>query len=283
MAVGGLPWMRQQAALSLGPTLIINLPVRRRASWSQNVGLSVTTKILYSRAQRVENVGISLYSPGRLVEELKFRLERDHRDLPVGKNGRDDEELLLWFLKDRKFDVDAAVGKLVKTLIWRRDFGVNNLTNDSVKNIAATRQAYLHNNLDVKRRPVVVVVAANHIPARDDLVQSEKLCVYLIEKALHRLPKGCETILGIFDLRGFTSKNADLKFTSFLVEVFYYYYPKRLGEVLFVDAPFLFQPCWNIVKPWLKSYASLVRFCTIDVVREEYFTPDTIPPDFRTN
>ena len=40
-----------------------------------------------------------------------------HPDLPVGRNGRDDEELLLWFLKDRKYDVDAAVGKLVKALV----------------------------------------------------------------------------------------------------------------------------------------------------------------------
>lgn len=42
------------------------------------------------------------------------------------------------------------------------------------------------------------------------------------------------------------------------IDVFYYYYPKRLGQVLFVDAPFVFQPMWQLVKPLLKSYASLV-------------------------
>jgi TRAP-type C4-dicarboxylate transport system permease small subunit len=42
------------------------------------------------------------------------------------------------------------------------------------------------------------------------------------------------------------------------MDVFYYYYPKRLGQVLFVDAPFVFQPMWQVVKPLLKSYASLV-------------------------
>ncbi|MCO5605941.1 hypothetical protein L7F22_060127 [Adiantum nelumboides] len=115
---------------------------------------------------------------------------------------------------------------------------------------------------------------------RDDLVESEKLCIYLLEKALGQLPPGKDKILGIFDLRGFTSKNGDLKFVKFLVDVFFNYYPKRLDQVLFVEAPFIFQPGWNMVKPWLKSYASLVRFCTAEVVRQEYFTSDTAPAGF---
>lgn len=164
---------------------------------------------------------------------------------------------------------------------WRRDFGVDGLTEDSIRNIAATGKAYLHTYPDIAGRPVVVVVAANHVPARDDLIESEKLCIYLIEKALSQLQPGEEKILGIFDLRGFTSKNGDLKFVKFLVDVFFNYYPKRLAQVLFVEAPFIFQPGWNMVKPWLKSYASLVRFCSANVVRDEYFTKDTVPQDFR--
>uniref|UniRef100_A0A453SW84 CRAL-TRIO domain-containing protein n=1 Tax=Aegilops tauschii subsp. strangulata TaxID=200361 RepID=A0A453SW84_AEGTS len=69
---------------------------------------------------------------------------------------------------------------------------------------------------------------------------------------------GTDNILGIFDLRGFGVENGDLQFLKFLIDVFYYYYPKRLGEVLFVDAPFVFQPMWQLVKPLLKQYASLV-------------------------
>jgi hypothetical protein len=40
--------------------------------------------------------------------------------------------------------------------------------------------------------------------------------VHLIEKALSQLPPGCETFLGIFDLRGFKQKNGDLKFTKLI-------------------------------------------------------------------
>ncbi|XP_019182030.1 PREDICTED: CRAL-TRIO domain-containing protein YKL091C isoform X2 [Ipomoea nil] len=165
----------------------------------------------------------------KLVLEVKEKLSQ-YGNLPVGKNGRVDEEMILWFLKDRKFSVEDAVSKLTKAIRWRHEFGVSNLSEESVKSKAETGKAYLHDNFDVYGRPVLIVEASKHFPQFD---------------------------------------------------VFYYYYPRRLGEVLFVEAPFIFQPVWQLAKPMLKSYASLVRFCSVDAVRKEYFTEETIPASFR--
>ena len=49
------------------------------------------------------------------------------------------------------------------------------------------------------------------------LEDSKRLCVYLLEAAMVQLPAGSETLLGIFDLRGFRNRNADLGFVRFLV------------------------------------------------------------------
>ncbi|XP_010248578.1 PREDICTED: motile sperm domain-containing protein 2 [Nelumbo nucifera] len=217
----------------------------------------------------------------KLVKEVRERLERDYSTLPVGRNGRDDEEMILWFLKDRKFCVEEAVSKLTKAIKWRKEFGVSDVSEESMEEIARTGKAYVHDFLDVEGRPVLIVVASKHFPAKHNPVENEKLCVFMIEKALSKLPDGKEEILGIFDLRGFSTDNADLNFLKFLIDVFYYYYPKRLEQVLFVDAPFVFQPLWQLVKPLLKSYASLARFCSAETVREEYFTEATVPADFR--
>lgn len=54
-----------------------------------------------------------------------------------------------------------------------------------------------------------------------DPVEDEKLCAFFIEKALSKLPPGKEQILGIIDLRGFGTENADLKFLTFLVTFIY--------------------------------------------------------------
>ncbi|XP_066377535.1 phosphatidylinositol transfer protein CSR1-like isoform X3 [Miscanthus floridulus] len=191
----------------------------------------VRAPLLKSRsAVRCQSAAPPGASDAKLVLEVKERLARENPGLPTGRNGRDDDDMVLWFLKDRKFSVDEAVSKLTKT---------------------------------------------------QDPVENQKLCAYLVEKAVSRLPSGAENILGIFDLRGFRVENGDLQFLKFLIDVFYYYYPKRLGQVLFVDAPFVFQPMWQVVKPLLKSYASLVRFCDAETVRKEYFKEETVPLDFR--
>ncbi|OVA19878.1 CRAL-TRIO domain [Macleaya cordata] len=229
----------------------------------------------------IKNESLNLVESHKLVMKVKEKLEKDHHSLPVGKNGRDDEDLILWFLKDRKFDTEAAVSKLTKAIKWRQEFHVSELSEESVERIAGTGKAYVHDFLDVNDRPVLVVVASKHFPAKHDQTENEKLCVILIEKALSKLPAGKEEILGIFDFRGFGTENSDFEFLKFLFDVFYYYYPKRLGQVLFVDAPFLFLPLWQLIKPLLKSYASLVRFCSADTVRKEYFTTTTVPADFR--
>ncbi|XP_021733582.1 motile sperm domain-containing protein 2-like [Chenopodium quinoa] len=215
----------------------------------------------------------------KLVLEVKERLKTQYHELPVGKNGRDDESMILWFLKDRKFIVDEAVERLSKAIKWRQEFGVDDLSEDSMKRAAQTGKSSVHDFLDVNGRPVLIVQASKHYPGMQD--EDEKLCVFQIEKALSKLPEGQEQILGIIDLRGFGTANADMNFLTFLFDVFYYYYPKRLGQVLMVEAPFVFKPLWQLAKPLLKQHASLVRFCSVETVREEYFTPETVPAIFR--
>ncbi|KAH6755295.1 Sec14p-like phosphatidylinositol transfer family protein [Perilla frutescens var. hirtella] len=217
----------------------------------------------------------------KLVAEVKEKLEKEHNSLPVGKNGRDDEEMILWFLKDRKFSVEETASKLTKAISWRKDFRVSELSEESVKRVGTTGKAYLHNYLDIHSRPVLIVEASKHFPGEYEPYEDEKLCVFLIEKALSKLPAGKQEVLVIMDLRGFQAQNSDLKFLTFVFDAFYYYYPRRLGQVLFVDAPFIFKPFWQLVKPLLKSYASLVRFCSAKEVKQEYFTADTVPISFR--
>lgn len=234
-----------------------------------------------SRLAKFSVRNVSSDSSRKLVIKVKEKLEKDHSSLPTGKNGRDDEDLILWFLKDRRFSVEEAVSKLTKAIKWRHEFRVSELTEESVRKVAATGKSYVHDSLDVNGRPVLVVVPSKHTPDMFDRLEDERLCVFLLEKALSKLPEGKEEILGIFDLRGFGTRNADLKFLTFLFDVLYYYYPRRLGQVLFVDAPFVFQPIWQLAKPLVKHYASLVRFCSVEDVRKEYFTESTVPPSFR--
>jgi len=66
------------------------------------------------------------------------------------------------------------------------------------------------------------------------------------------------------------TKNADVPFIRFFIKLMFDIYPKRIGQVLLVGAPLVFQPLWAIVKPLLGKYAALVQFVNIDQARE-YF------------
>ena len=48
-----------------------------------------------------------------------------------------------------------------------------------------------------------------------------------------------------------------------------------------LDAPWIFQPGWAVVKPWLGKYAGLVRFVKADELQSDFFTEDTFPRDLQ--
>lgn len=104
------------------------------------------------------------------------------------------------------------------------------------------------------------------------------MCMHLLDEVVSRLPAtadakgpGDEQLLGVFDLKGFELRNADLAFVAFLVEAFFEYYPRRVGQVLLVDAPWIFQAPWKAIKPLLRKYSALVRFVDRPTLVKEYF------------
>lgn len=48
---------------------------------------------------------------------------------------------------------------------WRQEFGVSELSEESVKSMYKTGKAYVHDSLDINGRPVLVVVASKHFPS----------------------------------------------------------------------------------------------------------------------
>ncbi len=169
-------------------------------------------------------------------------------------HGAPDAATQQWFLRDRRLAVDAAVEKLTAYMKWRADFlPPGGLTREHVAAEADSGKACLHAHPDVNGRPVIIVRVSQHVTgaapggpgqaplqggaargrgargrgARAErgarragefpLDSSKRYCAYLLEQAIAQLPPDGETILGIFDLRGFKTRNADFGFVRFLV------------------------------------------------------------------
>lgn len=167
-------------------------------------------------------------------------------------------------------------------LRWRKGFQPQATTRQQVERELASGKAYVHSATDVYGRPPIVIRTKLHVTGQYPIDGSKRLACYLIDEAISRLPPGGEQIVGIFDLRGFQfPSNADFQFAAFMVEAFFEYYPRRVGQVLFVEAPWVFFPAWEVIKPLMRKYAALVRFVTVEELRREFFTPQTTPPEFK--
>ncbi|GMH32527.1 hypothetical protein BSKO_00361 [Bryopsis sp. KO-2023] len=210
----------------------------------------------------------------KALEQLKLRLAGRGVTAP-------NDETLKWFLRDRSFDVNEAQDKVLATLRWRRALDWENISWVDVQAESKVGKAAIHDAHDVLGRPVIVMRPSKHIIGQFPISSTQKLCVLTAEQALEKLPEDGDTVLAIFDLRGFGPLNADLVLVRFLVDLFFVYYPRRLGQVLVVDSLWAFEPVWQAVKPWLKKYSALVRFVSSEQLRREYFLPNTIPPTFR--
>mmetsp|Transcript_19318 Transcript_19318/g.40410 ORF Transcript_19318/g.40410 Transcript_19318/m.40410 type:complete len:604 (-) Transcript_19318:121-1932(-) len=230
------------------------------------------------------------------IEEVKQRL-RSYADLPKyhHRPAVENAALVWWFLRDRRLDVSEATKKLVKCLRWRQKFRVEYLGPDMFPKELRAGKGYVHQHPDIAGRPVMVAIARRHSIFDRDLLESSRMCCWMLETALKRLatleppspgaaasPEGMpEQALGIFDLREFSPLQADLEVAGFLIEVLYNYYPARTGKVLLVGAPDLFKAFWDNIKPLLGRYSKLADFVTVDELRENYFKPGLEPPEFR--
>ena len=95
-------------------------------------------------------------------------------------------------------------------------------------------------------------------------------------------PTGNEPVAAAH-LLAFKQSNIDQACVLLQRDIFFTYYPKRLGQVLFIDAPWIFQPSWKLFKPLLGKYSGLVAFVSREELRDNYFTPETVPQDFKQN
>ena len=175
-----------------------------------------------------------------------------------------ENDIVDWFIRDRKLDGEAALKKIVKYQTWREEnFSKESLNAPAVIEEARTGKAVLMKERDVLGRPVVLVTLIKHEVATRVLEDTQKLCVKLLDEGLEELKKEGfeqETVMCVYDLRGFSMKNADIDFTKFFISCIFDYYPKRISQVLLVEAPFVFKPVWGIIKPLMGKYSSLVKF-----------------------
>lgn len=299
--------------------LFILLLATTDALFSSNTPLSISS-INRPKPPKLGTVRPVVVRPPPASLSLARAASRTKALLPADLRPGASDADLRWFLADRYFDPERSAEKLASMLKWRRRFNADARSVNSARE-QRTRKGYLHAHKDKLGRPVVVAVAGRHNVFMRQLPESKLLCTQVLDAALERLqpvrPLPLEAaadkatasvdpiaasastgdeaaedwadggtavsqIIGVFDLRGLGPQTFDFEFVAFLIETIYRYYPQRLGQVLLVaPPPFVFEAAWKVILPQLGRHADVVRFVSLRELRAEYFTPETLPLDFR--
>ena len=143
--------------------------------------------------------------------------------------------------------VDEAVDMIDKTFKWRKEFGVNELSRESVgQKLVESGALTLREERSKNGDKILVFCIRKHIKSSKDLDDMKRSMVLILEDL--RVDNCAEVVTLVFDCSGAGIRNIDLDIINFLVGLFQRYYPCMLGNILIFDLPWILTAAYNIIK-----------------------------------
>lgn len=208
------------------------------------------------------------------------------------------DNLILRFVRARKWNVDRSLAMLCSTLHWRlKEFPIDDYIKGGelefyeqmqasetepkayaglLKNFELNK-AYIKGH-DKSGRPIVVVRPRLHFSTDQTLEEVKIFTCLIIEDCRMFLKGNADTASILFDMTGFSLLNMDYQPVRFIVDAFQAHYPECLGVLVIHKAPWVFSGIWNIIKNWLDPVvAAKVKFTKTPQELENYFDKDQLP------
>lgn len=139
-------------------------------------------------------------------------------------------ECLLRYLRATKWIVMDAQTRLMATLVWRREFGVNELTADYISNENETGKQVI-TGYDINARPCHYLV-----PSRQNTERSDKQIqhlVFMLERVIDLMLPGQETLALLINFADTRSgQGATVGQGRQTLYIMQNHYPERLGRAL---------------------------------------------------
>ena len=174
--------------------------------------------------------------------------------------------------------VENAVNLVIDTFKWRKDFGVNDITEADLDMEILERGSLYYHNRDKKGSRLLVFCIRKHNKDSKKMETMKKMLIYLLER-LDKEEAG-KRITIIFDSEGAGLSNFDLEQVKFLIHVLISYYPNFVEKILVnidwlrkyfytqmvaqvFEMPWILNTAWKIIKSLLPPPAvARIKFVT---------------------
>ncbi|CAN3352987.1 hypothetical protein DICA0_A09098 [Diutina catenulata] len=210
------------------------------------------------------------------------------------RTGLPDNEVLKW-VRARKYNTDDTLTMLGKTIDWRASTPADEwlYEGDAKSYLTGTNQGFIKNftvekswikGQDSEGNPVFWFQAKKHFGSDAPEAEMVRYVVVLMEWArlfTRDVSKSVDCLSIVFDLTGFSLKNADYSTIKFLVEALEAHYPESLGILIIYNAPWIFSTVWNIIKHWIDpGVAAKIHFCKNFKEINRFIPKEDIPVSF---
>lgn len=219
------------------------------------------------------------------LEEMKQRITAFEGKMQELADNLINDPIILRFLRARKFDVDLAYDMLFNMMKFRiefQDIGVGALDPSMCENELQTGKSFFY-DYDKDGRPLCYIRTRLHDPYASDALENQRYCILMIEYGKTLLLPPGETVTVVFDMTKATVRNIDIKSVHFMVTSLQNYYPESLGKILVLNATWIVNSAWKLIKPWLDPVtAAKVNFIRPEELTQ-YIDPNKLPLEYGGN
>ncbi|KAJ3187540.1 cytosolic factor, phosphatidylinositol/phosphatidylcholine transfer protein [Gaertneriomyces sp. JEL0708] len=211
---------------------------------------------------------------GHLTAEQQATLETFKAELAAEgyyDPAKHDDNILLRFLRARKFDLKASKKMWIDFINWRREFKTDTILQDfdekEFPEWPVVKQLYprYYHKTDKIGRPIYVEqlggvdyqklmsITTVDKMLRNHVYEYEKLVAYRLPACSIKFGRHLEQSCTIIDLKGvslsqFGSVKALVNQVSSIAQN---YYPEMLGKMFIINAPMMFTAVWAVVRMFL--------------------------------
>ncbi|ODV77340.1 CRAL/TRIO domain-containing protein [Suhomyces tanzawaensis NRRL Y-17324] len=277
-----------------------NGQVSRRSSVSYKVPTPSAAPSKPARTASISRAPLSnikiTTNPGILSALAQYKPADLHDTLFSSMRNEMLDNFILRYVRARKWNTENAIQMLSKSLNWRRnEMSVVKWVNegDALSYVTGTNKGFVKNlqtekswirGHDRKGNPLFFFQARKHFAGDSPANETQRYAVTIVEFCrffMRDTHDSADETSVIFDLTGFSLKNADYDSIKFLADIFEAHYPECLGAVMIFNAPWIFSTVWNLIKNWLDPVvASKIHFTKDFKELSQFVDPTFIPKDF---
>ncbi|KAF6038691.1 MOSPD2 [Bugula neritina] len=211
----------------------------------------------------------------RLAEEARTAFFRQYGAEAASKYDsrdvdrvRDSDTWLRHFLLHQKYRISDAVKMMDVTLSWRKEFGVNDITEESLPLYLRQRGAVYFHNKNLSGNDILYFkIKLNNKSDAAAVKASRLLITYLLDNYQKRKP--LHRVVALLDMSDVGLTNVDIDLTKFLITCFTTYFPGMLEYLLVFDMPWIINTVWAVVKVMLSAEEQKrVIFCKKNSVQQ---------------